>query len=90
MKRCPFFATAQNFLDPQFTKDGKPYGPVRYRELVKECYIISKNCNTPYTDVLKMSSKERQYFLSFLAEEFKRIEQQSKEQRDKLKELLNK
>ena len=51
------------------TEDGKPYGPVRYKELVDECCIISKNINTPYNDVLQLSPTERTYIIRFLIKE---------------------
>jgi len=51
------------------TEDGKPYGPVRYKEIVDECCIISKNLNTPYLDVLKISPTERGYLIKFLITE---------------------
>lgn len=53
----------KNFLDPQTSKDGQPYGPKRYKEIVKECWYISDNCHTSYTDVLDMSFQERFYLI---------------------------
>ena len=53
----------QSFLDPQTSKDGKPYGPKRYKEIVKECWYISDNTNTSYTDVLDISFQERVYLI---------------------------
>ena len=50
-----------SFLDPQTSKDGKPYGPKRFKEIVKECWYISDRLNTSYTDVLDMSVQERIY-----------------------------
>lgn len=44
---------------------------MRYKELVRECYIIAKNGGTPYEEVLRMSPRERSYFLKFIDEEFK-------------------
>lgn len=61
-------------MDPQLTSDGKPYGPWRYKQIVKECYLISKNCNTSYTDVLKITPLERDYILEFIADEFKKAQ----------------
>lgn len=61
-----------NFLDPAQTEDGKPYGPIRYRELVKERYVIAKNINTSYLDTGKMTPIERKYILQFLHEEAKK------------------
>lgn len=54
------------------TDDGKPYGPYRYKQIVKECYLISKNSNTSYTDVLKITPLERNYILEFIIEGEKR------------------
>ena len=51
------------------TENGEPYGPVRYKELAEECLIISKNINTPYTEVLKMSPTERNYAIRYLIKE---------------------
>lgn len=58
-----FFALDKNFLDPQLSKDGRPYGPVRYKEIVKECWYISDNLHTSYTDVLDISFQERVYLI---------------------------
>ena len=69
----PRFASHQSFLDPPFTNDGQPYAPIRFRELVKECYLISKNMHTTYMDVLKMSSTERKYLIQFLVEEARQM-----------------
>jgi hypothetical protein len=52
-----------SFLDPQLSKDGKPYGPKRFKEIVKECWYISDNLNTSYTDVLDLSFQERFYLI---------------------------
>lgn len=59
-------------MDPQWTSDGKPYGPVRYRDIVKERYLISKHCHTSYMDTGEMTPLEREYMLEFLYEDFKR------------------
>lgn len=56
-------------MDQQLTDDGQPYGPIRYKEIVDECCIISKNLNTPYLDVLQISPTERNYLIRFLIKE---------------------
>ena len=56
-------------MDQQLTEDGKPFGPIRYKEIVDECCIISKNLNTPYTEVLNISPTERNYIIKFLIKE---------------------
>ena len=69
------FPSLVNFLDPALTKDGQPYGPVRYREIVQECYLISKSMNTSYLDLMKVTPIERKYFVEFLLDEQKRTEE---------------
>jgi hypothetical protein len=58
-----FFDSGPNFLDPQISKEGKPYGPKRYKEIVKECWYISDQLHTSYTDVLDLSFQERLYLI---------------------------
>ena len=55
------FATQKNFLDPTLTSDGKPYGPWRYKEIVKELFLISKNIGTSYNELLLITPRERDY-----------------------------
>jgi len=50
--------------------DGKPYGPILYKRLVKEAYYITKNTSTSYSEVLDMTPTERKLILDFLTEEF--------------------
>ena len=58
----------RNFLDPPTSEDGSPYGPKRYKEIVRECWYISDNLNTSYTDVLDLSYVERIYLLRLINE----------------------
>ena len=48
------------------SKDGTPYGPKRFKEIVKECWYISDNLNTSYADVLDLSYQERIYLIEFI------------------------
>lgn len=57
-----------NFLDPPTSKDGTPYGPKRFKEIVKECWYISDNIHTSYSDVLDISFQERVYLLDCINE----------------------
>jgi hypothetical protein len=66
------------------TDKGKPYGPWRYKNIVKECYIITKNTNTPYSDILNMTPTERELIIEFLSEDFKK-QQENIEQAKKNK-----
>ena len=84
----PRFATQVNFLDPKWTRDENgnevPYGPIRLKELIKQCYMISKNCSTSYIDVLKITPIERDYLIGFIiqeAEETKKIVEDTRKKR---------
>lgn len=70
-------------MDPQLTKDGKPYGPVRYEEIVKERYIISKSIHTSYNELGKITPTERRYIINYLLEESKQREKQLEEIKNK-------
>ena len=58
-----FFALGPSFLDPRQSNDGSAYGPKRYKEIVKECWYISDNLHTSYTEVLDLSFLERAYLI---------------------------
>lgn len=70
-----FFASGPSFLDPQLSSDGKPYGPKRYKELVQECWFISDNLHTSYTDVLDISVQERMFLIKAINEKMERTRQ---------------
>lgn len=78
-----------SFLDPQTSKDGTPYGPKRYKEIVRECWYISDNLHTSYTDVLDLSFQERFYLIELInqkqEETKKAIEMRQAENRASLK-----
>jgi hypothetical protein len=57
-----------SFLDPQISKDGTPYGPKRFKEIVKECWFLSDQMNTSYSDVLDLSVQERFYISECIKE----------------------
>lgn len=54
------------------TFDGKPYSVERFKQIVKERYVISKNSNISYQDTGVMSPVEREYVLQFIQEDLKR------------------
>ena len=70
-------------MDPVMTEDGKPYGPFRYKEIVKERYIISKYCNTSYTDLANVTPTERNYLLEFATEECDKAKEIAEEMKNK-------
>ena len=59
-------------MDRQLTNDGKPYAPFRYKEIVKECYLISREINTSYTDLMNITPREKNYILEFIRERAER------------------
>lgn len=65
------------------TNDGKPYGPVRFKEIVKERYLISKNINTSYNDTGQITPLERRYIIEFMYEEVKKQKELIEEQKRK-------
>ncbi len=46
------------------------FAPKRYKEIVRECYLLSKNLNTSYSDVMKLTPLERSYLLQLLYQDF--------------------
>lgn len=54
------------------TEDGKPYGPVRYKEIVQEIYFITKNTHISYDDVKDMTPTERKYIVNFIVKDIKK------------------
>jgi hypothetical protein len=54
------------------TSDGRPYGPVRFEQIVEECYVISSRIHTSYTDLVKISPLERTYLLKFIKRDLER------------------
>lgn len=66
-------------MDPQLTNDGKPYGPWRYKELVRERYYISKTINTSYSDTGQLTPIEREYILEFITEEIMMAKKKAEE-----------
>lgn len=57
------------------TSNGKPYGPERYKTIVKEKYYISKNINTSYKDIGDITPTEREYLLQFIEDDLKRTKE---------------
>ena len=76
------FESLLNSLDPPLTSDKKPYGPARFKELVKERYLISKHSNTSYKDTEDLTPLERSYILEFITDELQR----KKEAYEKMKQ----
>ena len=76
-------------MDPQSIKDKdgkiKPYGPIRFKQIVQERYLISKNINTSYNDTGKITPTERRYLLEFMYEEMEKTKKMIEEKKQKNK-----
>ena len=68
----PPFVRPENFFFFLLTEDGRPYGPQRYKEIVKERYYISKYCNTSYNEAGETTPTERRYLLEFITDELQK------------------
>lgn len=58
-----------NFLDPQETDKGEPWGPHRYKEIVQERYYLAKHGKISYQDTGKMTPTERDLIKQFILED---------------------
>lgn len=67
----------------------EPYGPHRFKNIMEECYVICKSCNTPYTDLLDITIKEKKELLRLIKEEHDRTEAELAKVREKNKNKRN-
>lgn len=54
------------------TETGELYAPTRFKEIVKERYLISKHTNTSYQDTVDITPTERKYILEFIHDDLQR------------------
>lgn len=73
-------------MSPRYNSEGKPFGPWRYNEIVKECYFISKHINTSYVDLMEVTPLERKALLTNIQEEIKRQNEMYEEAKRKKKQ----
>ena len=71
-------------MDPVLTSDGKPYANKRYKQIVEECYYITKFTHNTYGDIMDMSSTERNYLLDFIQRDLKKEQDERKKLKDKM------
>ena len=69
-------------MDPQLTSDGKPYGPIRYRQLVHERYLLAKKAHISYEESGKLTPTERNIIFNIMNEERKREEEELRQIRN--------
>ena len=63
-----------NSLDPQknnVLEDGQVYAVVRYDDIVKERFYITKATNVSYEDTGKMTPKERHLYIDYINEDIR-------------------
>lgn len=82
------FSINQHFLDPIWTSDGKPYGPWKYKKIVEECYFISHQIHTTYSDLLKITPRERLYLMEFLTREAEEMQKAREESQKKVEQKV--
>lgn len=68
------------------TSNGKLFAPERFKEIVKERYLISRFSNTSYNEVGNITPLEREYLLEFIYDE-KKKEQEAYEEAKRNKKI---
>lgn len=53
-----------------------PYGVFRYKQIIDECFVISKTIHTSYLDLMNISVIEKNRILDIIEEENKRQQEQ--------------
>lgn len=59
-------------MDPKLTSDGRPFSQFKVDDILRQSYIITRHCNTPYSDVLEMTPMERETLIGIIREELKK------------------
>lgn len=72
-------------MDPLLTDDGRPYAPVRFKEIVRERYEISKRLHTSYNEVGEITPTERGYLIDFILEDCKHQKEMIEKAREQTK-----
>ena len=57
-----------SFLDQQMTSDGRPYGPIRHKQLFEYCFYISKQSNNRVEEIKDWTPLELKYAMDYLDE----------------------
>lgn len=67
------------------TSDGKPYGPIRYKNILTECWYISDNLHTSYTDVLDLAVSDRLALINLIKEKIENTNKALEDAKNKSK-----
>lgn len=65
-----------SFFDPRWTSEKKPYAPERFRDIVKERYLITTHLNTGYEETASITPTERTLLLQFIKDDLQRKQEQ--------------
>lgn len=65
------YELTESFFDPLWIseKENKLYAPVRFRDIVNERYLISKNTHTSYNDTRDITPTEREILLQLIIQD---------------------
>ena len=65
-----------SFFDPRWTSEKKPYAPERFRDIVKERYLISVHSNSSYESTASITPTERTLLLQLIKDDLQRKQEQ--------------
>lgn len=71
-------------MDPP-SIEGEPYGPYRFKEIIKEQYLISKSINTSFNDLEQITPRERELLIEFILDDNKKVNQMIEDAKKKAK-----
>lgn len=65
------FSNQHQLIKDSDTGEEMPYGVWKFNQIVKECYFISDNIHTSYTDLLNITIKEKNLLIKYINEKNK-------------------
>ena len=65
------FSNQHQLIKDSDTEEEMPYGVWKFNQIIKECYFISDNIHTSYTDLLNISVKEKDLLIKYINEKNK-------------------
>lgn len=65
------FSNQHQLIKDSDTGEELPYGIWKFNQIIKECYFISDNIHTSYTDLLNISVKEKDLLIKYINEKNK-------------------
>lgn len=74
-----------SFLDPLTTSDGQDYRAWKYHRIMEEAYFISKNMHTSVLDVDQLTPFEREAYVNFIQEEYRKTQEEIEKRKNQNK-----